>query len=255
MKTLKLKRIISALLAALLIAACAGCGSASPEEAVPSGREAPESSAQEAAGVRPESYSQDEYVLYQNIFYKDYGKDYDGKKVEKEGVFAELYDAYNSRQRYYVWGYYDQTKCCDWQWEFVPREGESLPPVGSLVTVTGTFVYDDDALDKYWITDAQIGLKTAYSGQTAETDMYSMSCTLERVQMLNIKYRSDAFNDKEFLAYGRIASLNSLEDPYYDGSWEIDFTWDGTVPAIGTLVMLSGRISDGKLSVASMENI
>lgn len=255
MKTLKLKRIISALLAALLIAACAGCGSASPEEAVPSGQEAPESSGQEASEERPEVFSQDEYVLYQNIFYEDYGKDYDGARVEKEGVFASLYDAYNGRQRYYVWGYYDQTKCCDWQWEFVPREGEALPPVGSLVTVTGTFVYNDEALDKYWIVDAHTELKRAYSGTTAETDMYSMSCTLERVQILNIKYRSDSFQNKEFLAYGRIASLNSLQDPYYDGSWEIDFTWDGTVPAIGTLVMLSGRISDGKLIVASMENI
>ena len=82
-----------------------------------------------------------------------------------------------------------------------------------------------------------------------------MSCTLERVQMINIITHPEDFNNKEFLAYGRIASLNSLEDPYYDGSWHIDISWDGEIPGIGTLVEIAGSIQDGKLIVRSMKTM
>ena len=71
-------------------------------------------------------------------------------------------------------------------------------------------------------------------------------------QMINVMNRQDAFQGKTFLAYGRIASLGSLEDPYYNGSWQIDMIWDGEVPAIGTLVELSGTIKDGKLIVSTI---
>ena len=238
--------LFSIILAVGVIVGCFGCGmSGTPDTATDSG----------GVGDRPETFSQDEYVLYQNIFYNGYGGDYDGKPVEKEGVFAVISDAYNDRQRYYVWGYYDQTRCCDWQWEFVPEDGEELPPVGSLVKVSGTFASDSDALDGYWIRDAKCELETDYSGQTADLDMAAMSCTLERVQMINIMNKKESFQDREFTAYGRIASLDSLEDPYYDNSWQIKFTWDGDIPAIGTLVLITGTVKDGTLTIRSLKNM
>ena len=85
--------------------------------------------------------------------------------------------------------------------------------------------------------------------------MRSLSCTLERVQMLNVIYRKESFEGARFLAYVRIASSGSLEDPYYDNSWEIDMIWDGEVPAIGTLVEVSGTIRDGKLAVESINEM
>ena len=85
--------------------------------------------------------------------------------------------------------------------------------------------------------------------------MRSMSCTLERVQMLNVIYRQDSFENDGFLAYGRIASAGALEDPYYDNSWQIELIWDGEVPAIGTLVEVSGTISEGKLVVESISEM
>lgn len=256
-----LRTLLSVLLALAILALCAGCGgdpSAAPEGNDPGQTTAPSgqgSSGAEVSNERQEQFSQDEYVLYQNVFYQDYGKSCDGTKVTKTGVFASVYDAYNSRTRYYVWGYYDQTRCCDWQWEFVPQDEGSLPPAGSLVKVSGTFSYDDSALDKYWITDAQVTLKTEYAGPSAERDMRSMSCTLERVQMINILYHADVFEGQEFFAYGRIAAPDTLQDPYYDGSWQIGFAWDGSVPAVGTLVEISGTIENGKLIVQSMKNI
>lgn len=249
-----LRTLLSVLLILTILAACAACGSSEPPTDVSTVPET-ETPDTNVSTERQEVTDPDEYILYQNVFYQDYGKDIAGTTVTKEGIFASVYDAYNSCQRYYVWGYYDQTKCCDWQWEFVPQEGETLPPVGSLVTVTGTFAYDESALDKYWIKDAHTELKTEYAGPTAERDMLAMSCTLERVQMYNILSHADVFEGQEFYAYGRIASTNTLQDPYYDGSWQIGISWNGNVPAIGTLVAISGVIENGTLTVQSLDEI
>lgn len=254
MNTKKRKTLLSLLLTLALAAACAGCGDSPaplPSEPVVSTQTAPEPSAAE----RPEVFSQDEYVLYQNIFYSGYGADYDGSTVEKEGIFAVIRDAYNDRLRYYVWGYYDQTRCCDWQWEFVPQEGQNLPQAGSLITVAGVFASGESALDGYWITDAQVETKTAYDGSSVDLDMRSMGATLERVQMYNVMYHPDVFEGQTYCAYGRIASVNSIQDPYYDGSWSNTIAWDGDVPAVGTLVEVSGTVESGALRVETMDNM
>ena len=238
MKTVKI--LLSIILAVALILICSGCDDKTSDNDV------------NHTENRLEMYSQDEYVLYQNIFYRDYGKECDGTNVDKKGIFAIINDAYNNRLRYYVWGYYDQTKCCDWQWEFVPKEGDTLPPVGSLISLKGTFVSSKEALDGYWIVNVQLSTETEYSGIVCDIDMLSMSCTLERVQIYNIINRSETFQDRDFSAYARIASLNSFEDPYYNGSWHIEFAWDGDIPGIGTLVEIFGTVRDGKLLVRSM---
>ena len=198
----------------------------------------------------PVILNQAEYVLYQNIFYNNYGSQYENTPVTKNGVFAILQDAFNDRTRYYVWGYLDNTQCCDWQWEFVPKNTKNLPPVGSLITVSGTFARDEEtALDGYWIKDADVNTVTAYSEPTSELYMRAMSDTLERVQLLNIMYRPEAFEGKTFTAYGRIASPGVLQDPYYYGSWEIPFSSasDLSSLAIGTSVTLNGKVSAGTL--------
>ena len=71
--------------------------------------------------------------------------------------------------------------------------------------------------------------------------------------MINILNFKDVFQDKTFTAYGRIASPNTLQDPYYDNSWQVHFNWSGDVPAIGTLVELTGSIQDGALTVQTMD--
>ena len=168
--------------------------------------------------------------------------------MTKHGVFTTLHDAFSDRVRYYVWGYMDNTKCCDWQWEIVPEDPDVLPPDGSLVTVTGTFASHEDALDGYWIENAAVETETSFTGDAADLNMVAMSCTLERVQMWNILYRSDSFEGKTFNAYGRIAAVDTLEDPYYDGSWQIPFSSAQESPAIGTTVTLSGTVEAGALS-------
>lgn len=202
----------------------------------------------------PAIFNQAEYLLYQNVFYNDYGAAINGAKVTKRGVLGTVKDAFSDRLRYYVWGYLDNTRCCDWQWEFVPDDPDSLPSVGSLVNVTGTFASDeDDALDGWWIVNASVQTEMTYTGPASELDMSALNCTLERVQMMNILLIPDYFEGKAFSAYGRIAAAGVLEDPYYDGSWQIAYRSEAECPAIGTMVSLRGEVKGGVLSECTLE--
>lgn len=232
------------LCAALLLSACA-----SKKEPAASG----DSSLPATANSVPTVLNTSEYVLYQNIFYNDYGAQYVGKDVTKKGIIATIQDAYNDMTRYYVWGYNDNTKCCDWQWEIVPADAASLPANGSYVTVTGTFSAAEEALDGYWITDAKVAVTTAYTGKTADVDMCTMSDTLERVQLYNMLAHPDVFEGKTAFAYGRVASTDAIEDPYYDSSWQFPFASTASVPAIGTSVVLRGTFTGGVLGDCAIE--
>ena len=141
-----------------------------------------------------------EYTLYQNIFYNDYAKQYDGKSVSKRGVFTTIQDEYFGRTRYYVWGYLDNTLCCDWQWELQLDDTANLPANGSLIDVTGTFASNENALDGYWINGAKITTLTTYTGTKADVDMTTMSDTLERVQILDVQNYPEAFEGKSVFA-------------------------------------------------------
>ena len=229
-----MKRLCFSLSLLLLALTLTGCGGTNTADSI------------------PVILNQAEYLLYQNIFYNSYGPQYEGQTVTKRGVLAKIRDAFNDRDRYYVWGYLDNTKCCDWQWEFVPTDKNSLPAPGSLVVVKGVFKADDNALDGYWITGAAVETETAYSGAQDEINMLAMSCTLERVQILNIQYRSEAFEGKSFSAYGRIAGTNTLENPYYNGSWQMPFSSGTASPAIGTLVILRGSVRNAALADCSL---
>lgn len=242
-------KIVSVLLTAVLILFTCGCGA---EITSPGGN----GTGENAAGIDPadrlETISQDEYLLYQNVFYNDYASKMDGNKVKKTGILATLHDAFNGVDRYYVWGYYDNTKCCDWQWELKLKDGVELPPDGSLITVEGTFVYDEQALDDYWIRDAKVTTKTRYTGALYDLNMFLMSDTLERVQIINVRRFPDYFKDKTYSAYGRIKTIDSIQDPYYNGSWDIPIVGQNEIPGIGTTVVLTGSVSDGKLNVGTM---
>lgn len=199
-------------------------------------------------GAMPTVLNTAEYVLYQNIFFNDAAKDYVGEKQTKTGTFTSLQDSYNGCTRYYVWGYNDATKCCDWQWEFVPADAASLPAPGSLVAVTGTFAGSDDALDGYWLEDAEVKVKQAFEGAACELPLYTMDDTLERVQIYNIAAFPEEYEGMTIRAYGRVAAPDTFEDPYYDGSWSFPFDSSDTLPPIGTIVLLDGVCRAGTIA-------
>lgn len=232
-----MKRFLSLLICAvLLLSVFAGCSKA--EDNQPSG----DNTKSEAM---PTVLDTTEYMLYQNIFFNDQGADYDGKEVTKKGTFTILYDEYNSTVRYYVWGYNDNTKCCDWQWEIVPSDTNNLPDTGSLVEVKGTFVSNDKALDGYRIENADINVTQAYKGADCDVDLTSMGGTLERVQIQNMQQYSEKFEGKIISAYGRVESPTSIQHPYYDNCFSQQIETTDTVPAIGTEVTVLGTYQNG----------
>ena len=199
-----------------------------------------------------------EYSTYINIFHNDQGGSYTDKSYTKDGIFAVLYDSYNDTKRYYVWGYSDETLCCDWQWEFVPESTDDLPEIGSHVKVTGKFVQNEAALDGYWLEGASIETVAKYEAAIGEYDMTTMSPTLTRVQVINMVNHTSEYDGKSVKIYGRVMSGNMIQHPYYDNAWSLPLEYAENLPAIGTWVTVTGKFSgssvtDSKIIAESIE--
>lgn len=262
MKKMKMKKTAATVLAALsLVLFLTGCGSkadpksdsgatapsADPAQSQTAAAQTDKVEVNDSGSDMPTVLNTMEYSLYQNIFFNGQMDDFDGKQTEKEGVFTILTDAYNKVTRYYVWGYNDETKCCDWQWELKLSDTKDLPTNGSLVTVTGKYAKNEDALDKFWIIDPVITVNKAYQGKACDVDMLAMSDTLERVQTFSVVNYPDVFEGQLVRCYGRMKNDGMIEDPYYDESWGIAISGDYKVPAFGTMVEVSGTVSGGEL--------
>lgn len=254
-----MKKVICILLSLVFVFAFAACGGSD----TPSGTTDPAQPTADSSentqpviineeGVFPSLTDAMEYTLYQNIFYNNEGDAYVGQKQTKTGTFATVYDEWNKVTRYYVWGYYDMTKCCDWQWEIKVEDMSSLPENGSLVEVSGVFEKSEDALDGYWLINPGITVKTPYRGIECDIDMSVMSATLERVQILNLQNFPDAFDGKKVAAYGRVVSDNMIQHPYYDGAWQQHVLTDGTMPDIDMEVLVIGVYKDAAISSAQV---
>ena len=248
------KRILAALCLVMILSLAACKGSDTPAGSnAPTGAAPGSQAASQPADTMPTVLNQSEYVLYQNIFFNDMADDYVGKKATKEGTLARLYDAFSGKTRYYVWGYMDATKCCDWQWEFVPADPDSLPASGSLVKMTGTLTRDEAALDKLWFTDVTVELETAFAPEACDVDMTTMDATLERVQLLNMQYKPDVFAGQTLRLYGRVLNPTTIQHPYYDNAWTQPFAATAETPAIGTMVILTGSWQDDTVQAARVE--
>ena len=243
---MKLKKIISFALCLAIVFAFAGCSKSNTASNQST------SEKQEVKSVVPTVIQSTEYTLYQNIFMNNQGKDYDNTAVTKKGTFAVINDEYNSVVRYFVWGYNDQTKCCDWQWELDPKDKENLPTAGSLVEVSGTFKEAESSLDGYWIENAAISVLQKYNGNSCDIDMTTMGGTLERVQVANMQQYPDRFEGKTICAYGRMETLTSLQHPYYDNCFSLEFESENQAPAIGTDTIIRGKYSGSKIVNATI---
>lgn len=236
-----MKKFVSLVLVACMIFAFAACGKDKPN----GGENDPTNSANpplNSAKMR-EKFDNMEYTLYQNIFYQENGAaEYVGKTMTKDGTFTSIYDAYNNVTRYYVWGYADQTKCCDYQWEIVMPEGTPIPPSGSYVKMTGVFKHDEKALDKYWFTDVTLTVEEEYACAPVDFDTTTMNATLTRVQVINFEQFPDVFAGKTAVLFGRAMGAFTVQHPYYDNAWSMDFANAPQKPATGQYLILTGTL-------------
>ncbi len=189
-----------------------------------------------------ETFDSMEYSVYVNIFYNGLGEDYENKTYTKEGIFGILQDEYNNTTRYYVWGYADQTKCCDYQWEVVLDENAQIPVPGSFVKFTGTLLADESALDGYWFTDVSLEVVNEKAKTAFDYDLTTLSPTLARVQIINMLAHPDVFDSKTVNVYARVLDADTIQHPYYDEAWELDCKGElqGTV---GNYVTVSGTFT------------
>lgn len=238
---MRLKYVITIMMCFVVLIAFSGCSDS--DNVNQSDNNVNSSASMVSAVLQPT-----EYTLYQNIFFNDQGSDYENTSVTKKGTFTIIYDEYNSRIRYYIWGYNDQTRCCDWQWEFVPENKNDLPSAGALVEITGIFKADENALDGYWIEDADLSVLQDYNNSKYDIDLTTMGGTLERVQIANLQNFPEKFEGKTLCVYGRVETLSTLQHPYYNNCFSLEFETENKAPAIGTVVVISGTYSNSKVT-------
>lgn len=249
-----MKKVFALLLSLALVLSLAACGGSGEETTAENGEtvtnptaDALLSDGELDTGMK-EKFDQMEYSAYVDLFYNDNGASYEGKTFNKDGTFAILKDAYSNVTRYYVWGYADNTKCCDYQWEIVLPEGTEIPEPGSYVKVTGTMEKNEAALDGYWLKDITLEVTEEFKNAGFGMDMTTMSPTLVRVQVINILQFPDNFKDMTVRIFGRALGANSIQHPYYNESWSMHFTETDTVPAIGKYILLEGTYNDKQIT-------
>ena len=249
-----MKKIFALLLALTLVLSLAACGGSTEEATTENGdtvtnptADALLSDGELDTGMK-EKFDQMEYSAYVDLFYNDNGASYEGKTFNKDGTFAILRDAYSDVTRYYVWGYADNTKCCDYQWEIVLPEGAEIPEPGSYIKVKGTMEKNDAALDGYWLTDITLEVAEKFTNAGYDMDMTTMSPTLVRVQVINMLQFPDNFKEQTVRIFGRALSVNSIQHPYYNESWSMHFTETDTVPAIGKYILLEGTYNNKQIT-------
>lgn len=238
-----MKKYIALILCLSVFLSLCACGG-NENETTPDGQTNPTADAVLSDGEldtgMKEKFDQMEYSAYVDLFYNDNGASYEGKNFKKDGTFAILKDAYNDTVRYYVWGYADNTKCCDYQWEFVLPEGASVPEPGSYIKVSGTMTKSEQALDGYWLENVSLEVTDEFRNAGFDMDLTTMSPTLVRVQIINLLQHKDKFADITLRLFGRALTPETIQHPYYNESWQVHFTQTETSPAIGDYILIEG---------------
>lgn len=238
-----MKKLIAFFLALLTVFVFASCNSGTGNEEAghthdPSG--APVTNIEKIETGIKDVFSADEDAAYHDLFYNDAGDKYENKEYTKYGIFAVIYDAYNDTERYYVWGFGDESKDCCYQWEFVMPENATVPAPGSYIKVVGAMSYDEKALDKYWLTDVTLSVEEAYAVTSYDFDFVTLSPTLMRVQMINMLQLTEEFADKKVRIIGKALSENTMTSAYTDDEWSVHFSSASGHINTGDIILVDG---------------
>ena len=258
----KIRTIIALTLAAALVLLFAACGEKVPEEASTAdtegstGTEA-EAAAPEEPGLPPETVTlglspvtdANEALEYKKIIVDGETDGVKNTEVTKTGMFCAVQDRFNDVTRYYVWGYGDEARSVDWQWEFVPADAGALPAQGSVITVKGVLKESEAALDRLRLENAEVSVGTDYTPDTVyDVDCRFMGSTLERVQVQNVSLFPEDFAGKTMAVYGRASGTAAVRQPY-DGAegqivdWSLEFSSAYENPEADTMIVVTGSLT------------
>lgn len=210
----------------------------------------------------PDILSQIEYATMNSLYNGD--ESLLNVSMEHTGIFVTIDDTVNNKTLYFIWGYLDKTKCCDWEWELDPDalDLNNLPVNGSKITFTGSIVKSDKAAELYWISNIKdFKIDSVYGGldSSVDYDMRTMNATLVFYQLSFLLNSFEKTEGKTVIIYGRVYSVGSdsqtdaVQHPYYNNYWVLDLEMEKHLPAIGTNVVIRGSIGNFVLTNASYE--
>ena len=207
----------------------------------------------QSSATLPRVISEDEYIVYENVYTQQCGYIYEGEKQTKEGIFSTMYDYYTDTYRYFVWGYCDDKLDRDWKWELKISDATQVPPDGSLIQVTGKFEENETALFGYWLTRPSWIVKTEYTGTQYDINMACMNASLEAAQVMSVQLGPKRVEGKTVAMYGRVISPTGIiQHPYQDDAWVQSVSTEGEIPPVGTMVLVEGRYQNGVVADATI---
>lgn len=201
--------------------------------------------------VLPLVISEDNWTKYRTAYADNKVDDMMYQTIEGEGIFCTVKNNKTDKNSYYIWGYADETRINDWQWQLdLDNYQGDLPTNGSLCSFSGTFVKSASADDYYWL--ANLSLKTITPVQLNsqyDYDLRVMSPTLAYYQLCNVLGYPDKTVGQSICLYGRVESLNmdgihtSLQHPTLNNFWSVQFDTQENVPIIDTTIVVSGNVT------------
>ena len=197
-----------------------------------------------------EGLEYDQFYAEENI-----NTPHDESMQTKQGIYTRFFDKLTQKTRHFIWGYTDETKTSDWQWEFTPENEEELPFPGSTIEITGVLTEDFEALSGYGFQDVTVRTIKKYTQRAiADIDMNTMSNTIQHLQISNILHYASDYESLVLCVRAKFGESGTLLSPD-DSGWELPYRCEGTVtaPPSGTVALVLGRLSAGTLVIKTIQ--
>lgn len=194
--------------------------------------------------------SEEDWQVYSNVYRSGDISKLNYEIKEGTGIFTTIKNNKTGKNSYYVWGYSDEDRTHDWQWELdLENYNGQIPSNGSLIHYSGTFVSSELANDYYWLTNVYLDVKRELVLKTKyDYDTRTMSPTLSYFQLCHVLGYIGQTEGQPICIYGRVSSLNmdgihtSVQHPYIDDFWNITIDTQINVPKIGSTIVIKGTV-------------
>lgn len=196
--------------------------------------------------------NEDEFIMYENVFFHHFEDMYDGERQTREGVLCAVYDHHAETTRYFVWGYCNRWLQKDWYWELNVKDPSLLPPVGSQIRVTGTIGQSDDSMFGRWMEKPSWTVLVRYTGEQYDINMAAMGVSLVATQLEQMHHEPEDFEGRTVAMYGRLTENGVIRHPHQTEGWTQQTDADIANLTVDSMVLVCGVYRNGVLSEAVM---